>query len=133
MSDLDLSLAYYSGTLGFELTARGVNTGPSQDALDGLDGAQVEIAVLSPPSSNGPHLELLHYLSPRPVKDQQSVWIEESPPPEPSSPAKTYRLAPCATLMATSSPPKSGDSAPVALSAQPDIITLTSSRFSPPA
>ena len=77
VSDLDLSLAFYSSTLDFELTARGVNTGPSQDTLDGLDGAQVEIAVLSPPSSNGPHLELLHYLSPRPVKGQQAVRIED--------------------------------------------------------
>ena len=77
VSDLDLSLAFYSGTLGFEPTARGVNTGPSQDALDGLDGAEVEIVVLSPPSSNGPHLELLHYLSPRPVKGPKAVSIED--------------------------------------------------------
>ena len=77
MADLELSLAFYSGTLGFELTARGVNTGLSQDALDGLDGAEVEIAVLSPPSSKGPHLELLHYLSPLSVKDRQAVRIED--------------------------------------------------------
>jgi catechol 2,3-dioxygenase-like lactoylglutathione lyase family enzyme len=77
VSDLDLSLAFYSGTLGFELKARGVNAGPSQDALDGLGGAQVEIAVLSPPSSKGPHLELLHYLSPQPVKGRQTVWMED--------------------------------------------------------
>jgi len=77
VSDLDLSLAFYSGTLGFELTARGVNTGPSQDALDGLSSTQVEIAVLSPPSSKGPHLELLHYLSPRTVKGRQAMWIED--------------------------------------------------------
>ena len=77
VADLELSLAFYSGTLGFELTARGLNTGLSQDALDGLDGAEVEIAVLSPPSSKGPHLELLHYLSPRPVKGRQAVRIED--------------------------------------------------------
>jgi catechol 2,3-dioxygenase-like lactoylglutathione lyase family enzyme len=77
VSDLDLSLAFYSGTLGFELTARGVNVGPNQDALDGLGGAQVEIAILSPPSSTGPHLELLHYLSPRPVKGRQAMWNED--------------------------------------------------------
>src|SRR4051812_43380584 len=77
VADLELSLAFYSGTLGFELSARGVNTGLSQDALDGLDGAEVEIAVLSPPSSKGPHLELLHYLSPRPVKGRQAVRIED--------------------------------------------------------
>jgi catechol 2,3-dioxygenase-like lactoylglutathione lyase family enzyme len=77
VSDLDRSLAFYSGTLGFEFTARGVNAGPSQDALDGLGGAQVEIAVMSPPSSKGPHLELLHYLSPVPVKGRQAVWIED--------------------------------------------------------
>ena len=29
VADLELSLAFYSGTLGFELTARGVNTGLS--------------------------------------------------------------------------------------------------------
>jgi catechol 2,3-dioxygenase-like lactoylglutathione lyase family enzyme len=77
VADLELSLAFYSGTLGFELTARGVNTGLSQDALDGLDGAEVEIAVLSPPSSKGPHLELLHYLSPWPVKGREAVQIED--------------------------------------------------------
>ena len=77
VSNLDVSLAFYSDTLGFELTARGVNAGPSQDALDGLDGAQVEIAVLSPPSSKGPHLELLHYLSPRPVKGRDPVRIDD--------------------------------------------------------
>src|SRR5215210_1883309 len=77
VADLELSLAFYSGTLGFELTARGVNTGPSQDALDGLDGTEVEIVVLSPPSSKGPHLELLHYLSPWPVKGREAVQIED--------------------------------------------------------
>src|SRR4051794_31321067 len=77
IADLDLSLAFYSGKLGFELTARGVNTGPTQDTLDGLDGTEVEIVVLSPPSSKGPHLELLHYLSPRSVKHPQPVWIED--------------------------------------------------------
>ena len=77
VADLEISLAFYSGTLGFELTARGVNVGPSQDALDGLDGAEVEIAVLSSASSKGPHLELLHYLSPRPAKGRQVVRIED--------------------------------------------------------
>ena len=77
VADLDLSIAFYSGTLGFKFTGRGVNTGPTQDALDGLDRTEVEIAVLSPPSSKGPHLELLHYRSPRPVEGRQPVWIED--------------------------------------------------------
>ena len=77
VANLNLSVAFYSGKLGFELTARGVNTGPTQDTLDGLDGAEVEILVLSPPSSKGPHLELLHYLSPRSVQHPQPVWIED--------------------------------------------------------
>jgi catechol 2,3-dioxygenase-like lactoylglutathione lyase family enzyme len=77
VADLDLSLALYTGKLGFELTARGMNTGPTQDRLDGLDGTAVEIVVLSPPSSKGPHLELLHYRSPRPVKGPQPVGIED--------------------------------------------------------
>jgi catechol 2,3-dioxygenase-like lactoylglutathione lyase family enzyme len=75
VANLDPSVAFYSGKLGFKLAARGVNTGPSQDTLDGLHGTEVEIVVLSPPSSKGPHLELLHYLSPRSVKDPRPVWI----------------------------------------------------------
>src|SRR4051794_32663992 len=77
VADLDVSSGFYSGKLGFELTGRGVNTGPTQDTLDGLDDTEVEIVVLSPPSSKGPHLELLHYLSPRPLKDPQPVSIED--------------------------------------------------------
>ena len=77
VADLDLSLAFYSGTLGFDLTSRGVNAGPTQDALDGLDGTRVEIVVLSAPSPQGPHLELLHYVSPRPLKGPQPVRIED--------------------------------------------------------
>jgi catechol 2,3-dioxygenase-like lactoylglutathione lyase family enzyme len=62
VSDLATSLKFYAD-LGFTEFGRSLNTGPEQDRLDGLDGIAVEIVALRPRGA-GPHLELLHYLTP---------------------------------------------------------------------
>ena len=64
VSDLEAAVAFYAG-LGFTPGPRLLNRGPEQDRLDGLDGVELDIAVLFTPEP-GPHLELLHYRRPRP-------------------------------------------------------------------
>ena len=66
VSDVEASITFYCDRLGFRVAERLVNQGPTQWRLDGLDGAVVDIVVLTPPAP-GPHLELLHYRSPAPV------------------------------------------------------------------
>ena len=64
VSDLEASVAFYTA-LGFRPGPRLLNRGPEQDRLDGLDGVELDIAVLFTPEP-GPHLELLHYRRPEP-------------------------------------------------------------------
>jgi catechol 2,3-dioxygenase-like lactoylglutathione lyase family enzyme len=63
VADADRSIAFYTATLGLSVTARQVNTGPAQDALDHLDSVSVEVVALSP-AARSPHLELLAYRTP---------------------------------------------------------------------
>jgi catechol 2,3-dioxygenase-like lactoylglutathione lyase family enzyme len=65
VANISASINFYA-KLGFRETAHGINTGPSQDALDGLIHVTADIIALSPAQST-PHLELLHYRSPAPV------------------------------------------------------------------
>jgi catechol 2,3-dioxygenase-like lactoylglutathione lyase family enzyme len=65
VADLDASKAFYRDVLGFLPMGDGLNHGPEQDRLDGLDGVKLDIASLQP-ADGGPHFELLHYRSPRP-------------------------------------------------------------------
>ena len=48
VADADRSIAFYAATLGLTLGARGHNTGPEQDHLDGLDGVSVDVVPLLP-------------------------------------------------------------------------------------
>jgi catechol 2,3-dioxygenase-like lactoylglutathione lyase family enzyme len=74
------SLAFYR-SLGLQVTARSMNTGPAQSRLDGLHSAQVRVTGLRPASLEGPGLELLAYRSPgRPsegsaVTDLSTDWV----------------------------------------------------------
>ena len=63
VADADRSIAFYAAALGLAVTARQVNTGPAQDALDNLDAVTVDVVALSP-AIRSPHLELLAYRAP---------------------------------------------------------------------
>jgi catechol 2,3-dioxygenase-like lactoylglutathione lyase family enzyme len=62
--DLDRSIAFYSGLLGFQVGGRSLNRSPEQDRLDGLRGCEVDVVALQPASATTPHVELLHYRRP---------------------------------------------------------------------
>jgi len=62
--DLDRSLAFYTGLLGFRVGGRSLNRGPEQDRLDGLTGCGVDVVALQPAIVPTPHVELLHYRAP---------------------------------------------------------------------
>ena len=62
--DVDRSVAFYTGLLGFGIVGRSLNTGPEQDRLDGLDGCLVDVVALAPTEAATPHVELLHYRTP---------------------------------------------------------------------
>lgn len=59
VADAGRAIAFYEA-LGLACTARQRNTGPAQDALDGLRDTSVEVVAMCPPSP-APHLELLAY------------------------------------------------------------------------
>lgn len=63
VSDLERSADFYT-RLGFAEVSRGVNQGPTQARLDGLEDPIVDILVLS--CGREPHLELLAYRRPKP-------------------------------------------------------------------
>jgi catechol 2,3-dioxygenase-like lactoylglutathione lyase family enzyme len=64
VTDVDRSVAFYTGLLGFSIAGRSLNTGPAQDRLDGLDGCLVDVVALAPTAVATPHVELLHYRTP---------------------------------------------------------------------
>lgn len=64
VTDLEQSLAFYAGLLGFHLSGRTLNRGPEQDRLDGLAGCDVDVVALAPAAVPVPHVELLHYRTP---------------------------------------------------------------------
>ncbi|MET3480555.1 VOC family protein [Methylobacterium sp. 1973] len=63
VTDLEATLAFLTGPLGLTLAERGLNQGPEQARLDGLDDPQVDVLALEP-SEPVPHVELLHYRVP---------------------------------------------------------------------
>jgi catechol 2,3-dioxygenase-like lactoylglutathione lyase family enzyme len=64
VADLAQALRFYEAW-GLTLNAPTLNNGPTQAALDGLRGAEVDVAPMNPPVAR-PHLELLAYRTPRP-------------------------------------------------------------------
>jgi catechol 2,3-dioxygenase-like lactoylglutathione lyase family enzyme len=63
--DVDRSVAFYTGLLGFHVGGRSLNKGPEQDRLDGLMACEVDVVALEPAEVTTPHVELLHYRTPR--------------------------------------------------------------------
>ena len=68
ISNVERSLAFYCDGLGFKLSARQVNRGSEQDRLDGAAPVVVDVVSLSPGDARTPHLELLGYRTPAPVR-----------------------------------------------------------------
>jgi catechol 2,3-dioxygenase-like lactoylglutathione lyase family enzyme len=64
VADPARSIAFYAARLGLVVSARQVNRGPAQDALDDLDDAIVDVVALAPAIA-APHVELLGYRQPR--------------------------------------------------------------------
>ncbi|MEL6062814.1 MULTISPECIES: VOC family protein [unclassified Methylobacterium] len=63
VTDLEATLAFLTGPLGLTVAQRGLNEGPEQARLDGVDDPQVDVIALEPPEPT-PHVEVLHYRSP---------------------------------------------------------------------
>ena len=63
VSDVAASVAFYQA-LGFRESSRQINRGLEQDRLDGLPDIMVDVIALTPAQPT-PHLELLHYRTPR--------------------------------------------------------------------
>lgn len=61
--NLDAAVAFLTGPLGLAMVQRGLNQGPGQARLDGVEDPQVDVIALQPPVP-APHVELLHYRSP---------------------------------------------------------------------
>ena len=59
--DIDASLAFWQGALGFELMYRARRTGAFAEEVTGVPEAEIEIALLQAP---GHRIELLQYISP---------------------------------------------------------------------
>ncbi|MBK5962510.1 hypothetical protein CCR97_30605 [Rhodoplanes elegans] len=64
-ADVDRSIAFYTERLGLRVAGRSLNRGPEQDRLDGLTDCAVDVVALAPATDPTPHVELLHYRSPR--------------------------------------------------------------------
>ena len=78
VTDVARSVAFYNEQLGFALASRGLNEGITQECLDGLTGAKVDIVVMEGPRG-GPHLELLHYRSPQSRRRQKQFKLNAIP------------------------------------------------------
>jgi catechol 2,3-dioxygenase-like lactoylglutathione lyase family enzyme len=62
--DVERSIAFYAGLLGFKIGGRSLNIGIEQDHLDGLTDCEVDVVALQPARRATPHVELLHYRMP---------------------------------------------------------------------
>jgi len=64
VADVERSIEFYTGLLGFRVAGRSLNTGVEQDRLDGLNTCEVDVVALAPAEVPTPHVELLHYRTP---------------------------------------------------------------------
>ena len=58
------SLRFWNELLGFSVAGGSLNSGPTQEYLDGAFGAVVRVTGLRPQRATGPGLEFLQYLAP---------------------------------------------------------------------
>jgi catechol 2,3-dioxygenase-like lactoylglutathione lyase family enzyme len=70
------SMAFYRDVLGFLPAGQGLNYGPGQDRLDGLEHVRLDIASLNA-VEGGPHIELLHYRSPAPALARRPIGLHD--------------------------------------------------------
>lgn len=71
VANVNRSIAFYAG-IGALLDARQINQGVEQDALDGLEGAELDVVALCPPQRT-PHVELLGYRRPKAIPCQWAL------------------------------------------------------------
>jgi len=64
IADTEQSLQFWRDLVGFTVAGGTLNSGPTQDGLDGTSGAVVRITGLRPDHSHGPGLEFLQYVMP---------------------------------------------------------------------
>jgi catechol 2,3-dioxygenase-like lactoylglutathione lyase family enzyme len=64
VSDTERSLQFYRDILGLKVAGESLNSGSTQEQLDGAFGALVRVTGLRPTRDSGPGLEFLHYLTP---------------------------------------------------------------------
>lgn len=64
VSDTERSLAFYRDLVGLVVAGSSLNSGPTQEHLDGAFGAVVRVTGLRPERGDGPGLEFLQYLTP---------------------------------------------------------------------
>ncbi len=74
VADTEASLGFWRDLLGLSVAGGSLNTGLTQENLDGAPGAVVRVTGLRPDGEEGPGVEFLHYLAPadgRPTPDDQ--------------------------------------------------------------
>nr|WP_246732873.1 VOC family protein [Methylobacterium sp. BTF04] len=64
VTDRDAAIAFFRDGLGLSVATRGLNHGPEQAALDGLNSPLVDVIGLEPAGTATPHVELLQYRAP---------------------------------------------------------------------
>jgi catechol 2,3-dioxygenase-like lactoylglutathione lyase family enzyme len=67
------SVAFYRQVLGFSVAGGSLNRGPEQVLLDSIADAVVEVTALDPGTESPPHLELLCYRFPRPLRGARAL------------------------------------------------------------
>jgi catechol 2,3-dioxygenase-like lactoylglutathione lyase family enzyme len=65
VDDLQESIDFYVGVLGFSVTSRSVNAGTAQQRLDCAPGVVVNVVALQPAAAGPLHVELLAYRRPQ--------------------------------------------------------------------
>jgi catechol 2,3-dioxygenase-like lactoylglutathione lyase family enzyme len=64
VADTGRSIAFWTELIGLSVAGGSLNSGPTQEHLDGAFGAVVRVTGLRPPHPGGPGLEFLQYLTP---------------------------------------------------------------------